>query len=114
MEKLAARAQEEHENMIELINQLDNFVRKVNNIQEEIVNTKIQADTVHREFIDCVDKIHDYEREFSADKEKKFKKKKIVETSIAQKEADEIFEKFKRGEKLSTEDLMALQKAGLI
>ncbi len=41
-------------------------------------------------------------------------KRKAAETTIAQKEANEIFEKFKRGEKLSTEDLMALQKAGLI
>jgi uncharacterized coiled-coil DUF342 family protein len=30
------------------------------------------------------------------------------------KEANEIFERFRKGEKLSTEDLMALQKAGLI
>jgi uncharacterized coiled-coil DUF342 family protein len=30
------------------------------------------------------------------------------------KEANEIFERFKRGEKLSTEDILLLQKAGLI
>jgi uncharacterized coiled-coil DUF342 family protein len=30
------------------------------------------------------------------------------------KEASDIFERFKKGEKLSTEDLMTLQKAGLI
>jgi uncharacterized coiled-coil DUF342 family protein len=30
------------------------------------------------------------------------------------KKADDIYEKFKRGEKLSTEDLLLLQKAGLI
>jgi uncharacterized coiled-coil DUF342 family protein len=40
--------------------------------------------------------------------------KKDADVTIAQKEATEIFERFKRGEKLSTEDLMALQKAGLI
>ena len=114
VEKLALRAQEEHENMISLIRQLNNMIRKVNEIQEEIVNTKIKADSVHREFIDCVDKIHDYEREVSSIKESKYKKKKIAETTIVQKEANEIFERFKRGEKLSTEDLMALQKAGLI
>ena len=114
VEKLATRAQDEHENMIELIRQLNNFMTKVNDIQEEIVNTKIQADAIHKEFIECVDKIHDFEREVLAVREKKFKIKKVVETTIAQKEANEIFERFKRGEKLSTEDLMALQKAGLI
>jgi len=114
VEKLATRAQEEHEGMIELIRQLDNLVKKINVIQETIVMTKIDADTVHKEFIDCVDKIHDSERKISDGQEKKRKAKKAVEVTYVQKEANEIFEKFKRGEKLSTEDLMTLQKAGLI
>ena len=114
VEKLATRAQEEHESMIKLIKQLDNSKRKVNEIQEMIVNTKIQADEVHKEFINYVDKIHDLERKISTAHDEKRIKKKAVEVSTAHKEANEIFEKFKRGEKLSTEDLMALQKAGLI
>jgi len=114
VEKLAMRAQEEHESMMNLIKQLDNQVKKVNSIQETIVMTKIEADRVHKEFIECVDKIHDLEREISSTQEKKRKTKKAAELTTAQREADEIFERFKRGEKLSTEDLMALQKAGLI
>ncbi|MDH7517754.1 MAG: hypothetical protein QHH19_05365 [Candidatus Thermoplasmatota archaeon] len=114
VEKLAKRAQEEHESMITLIKQLDSFVKRVNEIQEEIVLTKIEADNVHREFIDYVDKIHDLERKIASDHEKKRRRKKEEDTTTAQKEADEIFERFKKGEKLSTEDLMALQKAGLI
>ena len=114
VEKLAKRAQDEHEGMISLIRHLDNLVRRVNEIQETIVMTKIEADNVHREFIDYVDKIHEFEREVTFAHDKKFKKKKTVEATVARKEADEIFERFKRGEKLSTEDLMALQKAGLI
>ena len=114
VEKLATRAQEEHEEMINLIKQLDKHVKRVNGIQEEIVMTKIQADTVHKEFIECVDKIHELERQVTTTQDKKRKIKKATEASSAQKEANEIFERFKRGEKLSTEDLMALQKAGLI
>ena len=100
--------------MISLIKQLDNMISRVNEVQETIVMTKIEADTVHRDFIDCVDKIHDLERTVASEQEKKHKKKREVEATTAQKEANEIFERFKRGEKLSTEDLMALQKAGLI
>jgi len=114
VEKLAKKAQEEHENMINLIKQLDNMIRKVNEIQETIVMTKIEADNVHRDFISNVDKIHDMERNITSLQDKTRKKKKAAEATTAQIEADEIFEKFKRGEKLSTEDLMALQKAGLI
>lgn len=69
VEKLATRAQEEHEGMIELIKQLDNLTKRVNVIQETIVMTKIEADMVHKEFIDCVDKIHDLERQVSATQE---------------------------------------------
>jgi len=114
VEKLAKRAQEEHEGMISLIKQLDNLVIRVNEIQETIVMTKIEADRVHKGFIEYVDKIHDLDRKISVDQEKKYKKKKTAEVTAAQKEAYSIFERFKRGEKLSTEDLMALQKAGLI
>jgi len=114
VEKLAKKAQEEHENMINLIKQLDNMIRKVNEIQETIVMTKIEADNVHRDFISNVDKIHDMERNITSLQDKTRKKKKAAEATTAQIEADEIFEKFKRGEKLSTEDLMILQKAGLL
>jgi uncharacterized coiled-coil DUF342 family protein len=114
VEKLASRAQEEHENMMNLIKQLENLVKKVNIIQETIVITKIEADKIHKEFIESVDKIHDLERKITISHEKKRKTKKAEEVTAAHKEADEIFERFKRGEKLSTEDLMALQKAGLI
>jgi len=114
VEKLASRAQDEHEGMISMIRQLDNTVKKVNKIQETIVMTKIEADKVHKEFIASVDKIHELERKITGLKSKTQKKKKTAEAKTAHKEADEIFERFKRGEKLSTEDLMALQKAGLI
>jgi len=114
VEKLATRAQEEHESMMNLIKQLDTIVKKVNNIQETIVMTKIEADKVHKEFIEYVDKIHELERKISSAQQKKRKTEKAEEISSVQKEANEIFERFKRGEKLSTEDLMTLQKAGLI
>jgi len=114
VEKLADRAQEEHHKMIELVKQLENMIKKVNATQEKIVMTKIEADKVHKEFIEKVDRIHDLEREISSTKAKRRKTKKEEEKTIAHDKATEIFERFKKGEKLSTEDLMTLQKAGLI
>ena len=114
VEKMAKKAQEEHQGMIELRTQLANFVKNTSEIQERIVLTKMEADTVHREFIGNVNKIHDLEKEISGAEKKKVVKRKIADVSAAQKQADEIFERFKRGEKLSTEDLMILQKAGLL
>jgi uncharacterized coiled-coil DUF342 family protein len=114
VEKLAKKAQEEHQSMIELLGQLDNSSKKTTEIQENIVLSKIEADKVHKEFIEHVNRIHDLEKQISSLEKKKDRKKKIEDVSAAQKEADAIFERFKRGEKLSTEDLMILQKAGLL
>ena len=114
MAKLAKRAQEEHESMIELVKSLDNLIKKANEYQETIVMSKIEADKVHKEFIDHVNKIHELEREISGAEKKQIKEKKKEDITVAQKEADVIFDRFKRGEKLSTEDFMILQKAGLI
>ena len=114
VEKLAKKAQEEHQQMIELLQQLDTMSNKTTEIQENIVMTKIEADKIHKEFITHVNKIHDLEKTISGKEKEKDKKKKQIDVSAAQKQADQIFEKFKRGEKLSTEDLMILQKAGLL
>ena len=100
--------------MIDSLGQLDNLVKKTTEIQENIVLSKIEADTVHREFIDYVNKIHDLEKRITTFEKTKDKKKKMADVSAVQKEANEIFERFKRGEKLSTEDIMILQKAGLL
>jgi uncharacterized coiled-coil DUF342 family protein len=89
-------------------------MKRITEIQENIVITKIEADKVHKDFIDHVNQIHELEKTIASTEKKKEKKKKMEDVSAAQKEADEVFERFKRGEKLSTEDLMILQKAGLL
>jgi len=114
VEKMAKKAQEEHQEMIDLLKQLDNFTKRTTEIQESIVMTKIEADKVHREFIDFVNNIHDLEKEISGLEKKKVVKRKIEDATETQKQADLIFERFKKGEKLSTDDLMVLQKAGLL
>ena len=114
VEKMAKKAQEEHQGMLEQLKQLDKLVKRTTEIQENIVVTKIEADKIHKEFIDNVNNIHELEKNISSTEKKKEKKKKMADVSAAQKEADDVFERFKRGEKLSTEDLMILQKAGLL
>ena len=114
VEKIATKAQEEHQSMVELLGQLDNLIKRTTEIQENIVTTKIEADAVHKEFINYVNRIHELEKQIVAIEKKKDHKKKMATVSAAKKEAYEIYERFKKGEKLSTEDLMVLQKAGLL
>jgi uncharacterized coiled-coil DUF342 family protein len=86
------------------------------------VKNKVEADRVHREYIESVGALRDAERVMYAlrstggdrrgsDRESPSQQQASA-GSQAQAEADEIFNKFRKGEKLSTEDLMALQKAG--
>ncbi|MCD6542575.1 MAG: hypothetical protein J7K38_04555 [Thermoplasmata archaeon] len=110
VEELAERAQKEHEEMLRLIRECDAISKRIEDIQEKIVFTKIEADNAHRQFIEHVDKIHQLERRIAALKRSGKRKEDLT----IQKEASEIFERFKRGEKLSTEDLLLLQKAGFI
>jgi uncharacterized coiled-coil DUF342 family protein len=114
VEKIAKKAQEEHQSMIELLTQLDNLSKRTMEIQEKIVHIKIDADAIHKEFIDYVNKIHDLEKQITTTEKTKDRRRKIADVSATQKAANEIYERFKRGEKLSTEDLMVLQKAGLL
>ena len=72
MAKLAKRAQEEHESMIELVKMLETLSKKANELQETIVLTKMEADKIHKEFIDHVNNIHELERQISSVEKKKY------------------------------------------
>lgn len=47
-------------------------------------------------------------------RQKARKAKKKDDEASAKEEAEKIFDRFKAGEKLSTDDLMALQKSGYL
>jgi uncharacterized coiled-coil DUF342 family protein len=54
------------------------------------------------------------DKDASAARGKKNSVRKKKTDADGKKEAREIFERFKAGDKLSTEDLMALQKSGYL
>jgi len=58
--------------------------------------------------------IRDLEKVIKTLKSKQFKTKEQIEREELIKKAKEIYEMFKRGEKIDTEDLLILQRAGLI
>ena len=110
--ELAERAQSEHDVMIQLYEKADALRKDADKAQESFLETKNKADEEHRRHIDNIRQVHDYDKILSGLRQKAKKVKKKKDDTVAQKEADDIFEKFKKGEKLSTEDLMALQKSG--
>ena len=111
---LAEKAQTEHDEMIKLYEQADALRKEADEAQEKFIETKLKADEEHKKHIEHIRQVHDYDKILTGLKQKARKARKKREDSAAMKEAEDIFEKFKKGEKLSTEDLMALQKSGYL
>lgn len=115
---LAQEAQAEHDGMVKLFNEADGIRKLADAAQAEFVKSKVEADKVHREYIDSVGALRDLERVINAmrgstpSRREGETHERSSANAEAVAEAESIFDKFRKGEKLSTEDLMALQKAG--
>ncbi|MCA1814091.1 MAG: hypothetical protein LC624_09090 [Halobacteriales archaeon] len=112
--ELANAAQEQHDTMVKLFEEADAIRKEADGAQEQFVKAKLEADKVHQEYIAMVNSIRDYEKQIIGLRNKMRADRGQAEIPEGKAEAEDIFAKFKKGEKLSTEDLMALQKAGLL
>jgi uncharacterized coiled-coil DUF342 family protein len=113
--ELAEKAQAEHDQMTTLYEQSDVQRKEADRAQEEFIKTKMLADEEHRKHIDRIRQVHDYDKIIHGIW---MKSRGVPEAAAeqvdAKKEAELIFERFKKGEKLSTEDLLTLQKSGYL
>jgi len=110
--ELAEKAQMEHDAMLKLYDEADRLRKEADAAQEKFIEAKLTADEQHREHIEHIRQVHDFDKIISGIREKGRKARKEKDDTSAKREAEEIFEKFKSGEKLSTEDIMVLQKSG--
>jgi len=114
-------AQKEHDSMIERFNSSDRSRKEADRAQEEFVESKMRADDEHHRHIEMIHLVHDFDKiAFALRNKKRGQDRKAPgkqappSAPSGKMEAERIFEKFKKGEKLSTEDLMVLQKAGFL
>lgn len=110
--ELAEKAQIEHDSMLKLYDEADKHRKEADSAQEEFIKTKLAADEQHREHIEHIRQVHDFDKIISGIRDRTRKARKEKDDTSAKKEADDIFQKFRSGEKLSTEDIMVLQKSG--
>ncbi|MFY9605769.1 MAG: phosphoserine phosphatase [Thermoplasmata archaeon] len=109
---LAEKAQIEHDAMLKLYEEADKLRKEADAAQEKFIETKLSADDEHREHIEHIRQVHDFDKIIAGIRDKGRKARQEKDETSAKKEAEEIFEKFRSGEKLSTEDIMILQKSG--
>jgi len=110
----ARLAQTAHDDMIALYEQADTLRKEADAAQEKFVECKTLADEEHRKHIEQIKTVHEMDKDVGAIKSRKAKDRRKKVDVESKKEAEEIFERFKAGEKLSTDDLMSLQKSGYL
>jgi len=110
----ARLAQTAHDDMIALYEQADTLRKEADAAQEKFVECKTLADEEHKKHIEQIKTVHEMDKDVGAIKSRKAKDRRKKVDVESKKEAEEIFERFKAGEKLSTDDLMALQKSGYL
>jgi uncharacterized coiled-coil DUF342 family protein len=105
--ELAERAQREHELMVQLFEEVDRLRREADEVQAKLIEVKTASDQAHQAHIQAIEEVRDLEKMLHAARAR----------ALGQPEAEEppkeedLFARFKKGGKISTEDLMALQKS---
>ena len=112
--EFADLAQKGHDEMAKLYDEADKLRAEADKAQDEFIKAKMLADDEHRKHVELIHQVRDYDKIVFATKEKQKSAKTMSDASDAKKVAEEIFQKFKSGETLSTEDLLILQKTGYL
>ena len=107
--QLAEEAQREHESMVGLYEAVDELRRQADDVQAKLIEVKSQADEAHRAHIAAIEEVRDIEKMLYAARGGR------APASWADAEPpkeDDFLARLKKGEKVSTEDLLELQKTG--
>lgn len=114
VEEMAERAQLEHASMMEAYDEGDRLRKEADECQERFIKSKTLADEEHKKHIEFIRMVYDFDKIISGLNAKERRVRKEEEETLAKKEAEDVYERFKRGEKLSTEDILTLQKSGYL
>ncbi|MCI4338598.1 MAG: hypothetical protein L3J72_04785 [Thermoplasmata archaeon] len=107
--QLAEEAQREHEAMVTLYMSVDELRRQADEVQAKLIEVKSSADEEHRGHIAAIEEVRDIEKMLYASRGGR------VPVSYGEAEPareEDFLARLKKGEKVSTEDLLDLQKSG--
>ena len=107
--KFAEDAQREHEAMVVLYESVDALRRQADEVQAHLLEVKAQADEAHRAHIAAIEEVRDIEKMLYA--ARGGRAPQTWGEAEPPKEED-FLARLKKGEKVSTEDLLELQKSG--
>jgi len=108
--RLAEEAQRAHEQMVGLYVHVDELRRQADDVQAKLIEVKASADEAHRAHIAAIEEVRDIEKMLYAARGGRTAMP-LGEGGEPPKE-DDFLARLKKGEKVSTEDLLSLQKSG--
>lgn len=114
VKEYADAAQQHHDKMIVIFKEADAVRAESDSAHKEFVKAQEAADEQHRLFIQTQKEIRELNKVIIGLKRKTKESKDESIREQAKREAEEVYQQFKLGEKLNTEDLMLLQRSGLL
>lgn len=110
----AELAQEHHDNMLTSFKDADKMRVEADAAHKDFVLAQEMADERHHKYIKMQKELRDYDKViFSLYKKSKETKESREKVEVL-KRAEEVYAMFKEGQKLETEDLLLLQRSGLL
>ena len=100
--------------MVESYRKADKSREEADQAHQQFVEAQEAADEEHKQFIACQKELRDYDKVISGLRKKTRKTKVTKEQKAVRKEAERVFQQFRDGEKITTDDLLLLQRAKLI
>jgi len=112
--EVAELAQKHHDLMVESYRKVDKSRESADAAHKSFVEAQESADAEHKFFIACQKELRDYDKVISGLRKKTKKVKVTKEQKAVRKEAESLFKNFRAGEKLTTDDILLLQRSKLI
>ena len=110
----ADRAQECHEQMLKCFKEADTVRAEADVAHKEFVRAQESADEQHQKYIKMEKELRDYDKIISSLKKRTKEARESRERVDVLKRAEEVYAMFKDGQKLETDDLLLLQRSGLL
>jgi uncharacterized coiled-coil DUF342 family protein len=112
--EFAELAQKHHDLMVDSYRKADKSREAADAAHKSFVEAQESADSEHKFFIACQKELRDYDKVISGLRKKTKKVKVTKEQKAVRKEAESLFKNFRAGEKLTTDDILLLQRSKLI
>jgi uncharacterized coiled-coil DUF342 family protein len=107
VEEAVTTAQESHDLMIELSEEVDRLRAKANSSQEGVIRSKREADLLHNKYVVSLRSIHSIQDLFKA---MVAQEKNLDDDTGSKLEVTDLMSRLMAGDTLSTDELMALQR----